>query len=245
MSIFKNLFSNKPQREQAPPCAAVICAAGSSSRMNGGDKLFMDLGGIPVLARTMLMFQNCEQIGEIIVSARSGDIAQIGSISKEFGITKLRCIVCGGATRLLSVYNGVAEVSKRYSLVAVHDGARPLVTDEVILPAIEAALRYGAAAPYIPVKDTIKKVGDGAYMNTLDRSGLAAMQTPQVFRNVLLIAALQNAMETNADITDDAQALELIGIKVAATAGSEENIKITTPVDLVFAEAILQRRYFE
>jgi 2-C-methyl-D-erythritol 4-phosphate cytidylyltransferase len=210
--------------------------------MGGEDKIFADLGGIPVLARTLLALDRCERIDEIIIAARSESIVDAGRLCKDFGITKPTRIVVGGPTRAESVYLASLEASRDAQLFAVHDGARPLVTDAVICAALDMAEKTGAAAPAVPVKDTIKRAADGVVTETPDREGLFAVQTPQAFDASLLKAALQAAIEAGAEVTDDCGAVERLGKKVYLSEGSYENIKITTPEDLAAAEAILERR---
>ena len=151
-------------------------------------------------------------------------------------------MVRGGESRTRSALLAALEADSRAELLAVHDGARPLVLPELIDTVIRQAERCAAAAPAIPVKDTIKVVRDGAVERTLDRSELMAVQTPQVFEASLLKAALQAALDQGAAVTDDCAAVERLGKVVYLTEGSEENIKITTPADLVLAEAILRAR---
>lgn len=155
---------------------------------------------------------------------------------------KVTMVVAGGASRAESVIIGLDTVSKKTRLVAVHDGARPLVTEEIVNAAIEKAAQTGAAAPAIPVKDTIKIAKDGIVERTPNRATLFAVQTPQVFDRDLLRGALQKAREDQAEVTDDCMACERIGMKVHLVAGSEENLKITTPLDLVLADEILAGR---
>lgn len=221
-------------------CAAVIVAAGSSSRMAGQDKLLADLCGKSVLARTLEAFQTCVMVDEIVVVTRADRLEEIGAVCAAY--KKVRIVVPGGETRTDSVMAGIAAVSKKMALVAVHDGARPLVSDEVICAAIEKAEKFGAAAPAIAVKDTIKVTKNNAVDYTPDRSTLCAIQTPQVFDCDLLRGALQNAKNKNLAVTDDCSAVEALGMTVFLTKGSEENIKITTPLDLDIAAAILNRR---
>ena len=155
---------------------------------------------------------------------------------------KVRIVVSGGASRTESVQKGLAAVSEGTQLVAVHDGARPLVPAEVITKAVAKAAKFGAAAPAIPVKDTIKVSESGAVDATPRRETLFAVQTPQVFDADLLRGALQNAAQHGLALTDDCSAVEALGMSVQLTEGSEENIKITTPLDLELAEAIVARR---
>ena len=170
------------------------------------------------------------------------DIAEIANICSEYDITKAKKIIIGGDTRAGSVYNGVMETAPGAYLIAVHDGARPLVTDDIITKAVLKASVTNAAAPAVPIKDTVKSVVDGKIIGTPDRSTLYAFQTPQVFSGDILKGALQNALEKRLPITDDCMAVEALGIPIYVTEGSYENIKITTPSDLDIAEMILERR---
>ena len=217
--------------------SAVLVAAGSSTRM-GFDKLSFDLGGETVLHRSIRAFAQCPQITELVLVAGKNRefVAQQAA-----DCPKPVQIVAGGATRAESAKNGV--LAAHGELVAVHDAARPFVSASVITAALEAAARCGAAAPAVPVKDTIKTVAeDGAVTGTPDRSTLRAVQTPQVFETALLKAALQSSLENEVPVTDDCSAVERLGKVVYLIDGDEENLKITTPVDLVIAEAILAER---
>ena len=147
-----------------------------------------------------------------------------------------------GDTRTASVLAGAREVSGEAELIAIHDGARPLVPPEVVDAAILRAAECGAAAPAVPVKDTVKRASGALVEATLDRDSLFAVQTPQVFQADLIRGALQKALDDGAAVTDDCAAVERIGMTVALTEGSYENIKITTPTDLLIAEAILSGR---
>ena len=223
-----------------PSCAAVIVAAGSGTRMGGVDKLLAELGGLPVLSRTLRVFDDHDMIDTIIVVAREDQLAKISCVSSPYH--KVRIVVPGGDTRQDSVMNGLKAVPEGTELVAVHDGARPLVTPEVITKAILKAAKFGAAAPAIPVKDTIKVSKNGGVDATPDRKTLFAVQTPQVFDLALLLGALQSAKEKKTALTDDCSAVEALGMTVMLTDGDEENLKITTPLDLELAELILKRR---
>lgn len=216
---------------------AVLVAAGSSTRM-GFDKLSFDLGGETVLERSVRAFDECPEVDElVIVTGASGENAQRAAARCKKPVR----LVKGGSTRAESARSGVAAAHGK--LVAVHDAARPFVSQSVIADTIAAAARCGAAAPAVPVKDTIKTVAeDGAVTGTPDRSTLRAVQTPQVFEADLLKAALQSALENEVPVTDDCSAVERLGKVVYLIDGDEENLKITTPVDLVIAEAILAER---
>lgn len=219
-------------------CGAVIVAAGSASRMKGIDKILTPLAGEPVLSRTLAAFQECDAVAEIVIVTRPDLILAVTDLSK--GFPKVRAVVAGGKTRQASVAAGLGALSDDCSLAAIQDGARPLVTWQLIDRTVRAANTYGAAAPAIPVKDTIKTVKGGLVESTPDRAFLYAVQTPQVFDTDLLKAALRKAQAQGTAVTDDCSAVENLGMKVKIVEGEERNIKITTPLDLKIAEAILE-----
>ena len=221
-------------------CGVVIVAAGNASRMGGIDKVMAPLNSEPMIVRTVRTFQNCDAVKEIVIVTREDLITKITSLCGKF--EKVRAVVVGGKDRAESVKNGLGMLSSKAKLAAVHDGARPLITEAVIDRTIRAAHTYGAAAPAIPVKDTIKVVEGGIVTATPDRSTLKAIQTPQVFDIDLLKGALKKAFANGAAITDDASAVELLGYKVKVVEGDERNIKITTPMDLKIAELLLEDR---
>lgn len=236
-------FFKKYRAAQRPRCAALVAAAGSSTRMGGINKLLQPLDGVPVLIRTLEALERSRLVDEIIVAARECDLVEIAQFCHTYGITKCAKVVRGGESRAHSVLLAALEASADVQLLAVQDGARPLVTPELIDKVVAQAARCGAAAPAVPVKDTIKQIReDGAVENTLERSHLRAVQTPQVFTAELLKAALQSVLEQGIEVTDDCAAVELLGKVVFLTEGDEANLKITTPGDLVLAEAILQTR---
>ena len=239
LKLGKNLFSSDKGH---PFTSAVIAAGGSSSRMQGENKLFLRICGVPVIAHTLEAFQNCALIDEIIVSAREEDIIEIADMCKEYDIKKAVKIVRGGKNRTESVMNGIYEVSGLSKFVAIHDGARPLVTEDVIKGAITLAYKTGAAAPCVPVKDTIKVLDADVITATPDRSKLFSVQTPQVFDIELIKGALTKAISEGAELTDDCAAAERIGMVVHASPGDHANIKITTPEDIIVANALLISR---
>lgn len=219
-------------------CGAVIVAAGNASRMGGIDKVMAPLGGEPMIVRTVRAFQESDTVREIVVVTRQDLIEQIRQLCA--GFDKLRCVVPGGEDRAGSVENGLKALSGKVKLVAIHDGARPLISGEVIERTVRAANTYGAAAPAIPVKDTVKAVRGGIVMATPDRSKLRAVQTPQVFDYDLLLAALKNARKKALTITDDCSAVEAMEMSVKIVEGDERNIKVTTPLDLKVAQVFLE-----
>ena len=240
LKLFSKLF-HRGEKPSHPYCSVIVAAAGSSSRM-GENKLLMPLDGIPVLARTLQSLDGAELVDEIVIAAREEDLLAFGDLCKIYGISKPVKIVRGGATRLESVLAASLECREGAAYLAVHDGARPLVTPELVDGVIALAHRANAAAPAVPVKDTVKIVREGKVESTPDRDTLRAIQTPQAFDGPLLRAALQAAAEAGAAVTDDCAAVERLGKEVYILDGSYENIKITTPEDLALAEAILQRR---
>lgn len=240
LKLFSKLF-HKGEKPSHPYCSAIVAAAGTSSRM-GENKLLLPLDGIPVLARTLQSLDGAELVDEIVIAAREEDLLAFGDLCKIYGITKPVKIVRGGATRLESVLAASLECREDAAYLAVHDGARPLVTPELIDGVIALAHRTNAAAPAVPVKDTVKVVRNGKVESTPDRDTLRAIQTPQAFDGPLLRAALQAAAEAGEAVTDDCAAVERLGKEVYILDGSYENIKITTPEDMAMAEAILQRR---
>ena len=222
-------------------CGAVIVAAGSASRMEGIDKALALLGGEPMILQTVKAFQKCSAIEEIVIVTRQDLLEKIAQLTMPY--EKVKAVVLGGADRTQSVMCGLAALSEKVELAAIHDGARPLITPELIEKTVSAADFHGAAAPAVAVKDTVKVIAqDGAVLETPDRSALRAVQTPQVFDATILKAALQAAVDKELPITDDCSAVEHLGKTVYLVEGDEENIKITTPMDIILAEAILRRR---
>ncbi len=219
-------------------CGAVIVAAGNASRMGGIDKVMAPLGGEPVIVRTVRNFQECDAIREIVVVTRSDLIVPIMDLCHDFN--KVKAVVVGGDDRAASVNMGLNTLSDKCKLVAVQDGARPFAGWQLIDRVVRAAGAYGAVAPAISVKDTIKVVAGGIVSNTPDRSSLKAVQTPQVFDFDLLRGALKKARMDGITITDDCSAVEHMGMSVKIVDGDERNIKITTPMDLKIAELILE-----
>lgn len=221
-------------------CGAVIVAAGSASRMGGIDKVMAPLGGEPMILRTVRAFEDCEAVKEIVIVTRKDLIGPIAELCS--GFTKIRSVVQGGSSRQESVKLGLLALSKEVRLAAVHDGARPLVSGELIDKVIRAAHSYGAAAPAIPVKDTIKVFEGGFIAATPDRSTLRAVQTPQVMDRDLLLGALEKAEQEGTALTDDCSAVEHIGMRVRLVEGEERNLKVTTPLDLKIAELLLEEK---
>ena len=219
-------------------CGAVIVASGSASRMGGIDKVMAPLGGEPMILRTVRTFQNCGAIKEIVIVTREDLILPITELCG--GFDKVRAVVRGGDSRQASVKLGLSAFTDKMELAAVHDGARPLVSEAVIDRTIRAAHTYGGAAPVVSVKDTIKVFEGGFIASTPDRETLRAVQTPQVFDLDLLRGALEKADKDGAAVTDDCSAVERLGLKIRLVEGEERNLKVTTPMDLKIAEMLLE-----
>ncbi|MCI9390826.1 MAG: 2-C-methyl-D-erythritol 4-phosphate cytidylyltransferase [Oscillospiraceae bacterium] len=242
--LFSRLFHR--EKEAHPFCSAIVAAAGSSRRMGEVNKLMAPLlDGVPVLAWTLRALNEAELVDEIVVAVREEDLLSTGDLCKIYGISKPVKIVRGGDTRLDSVLAASLECREDAAFLAVHDGARPLASPALIDRTIALARRTNAAAPAVPVKDTVKLVRDGVVVSTPPREDLRAVQTPQVFEASLLRAALQAARDAGGAVTDDCAAVERLGKEVHLTEGDYENIKITTPEDLLLAAEILRRREAE
>ncbi|MCI8698078.1 MAG: 2-C-methyl-D-erythritol 4-phosphate cytidylyltransferase, partial [Oscillospiraceae bacterium] len=185
-------------------------------------------------------FEEAPSVSEVVVVARTDLVPEVARLCQDHGLTKVVKVIRGGEDRTQSARLGTLECSPKAKLIAIHDGARPFVTVRVIEDAVAQAARSGAAAPAVPVKDTIKEVRDGLVERTLDRSALYAVQTPQVFDGDLIRAALQKALDDAARLTDDCAAVERLGMKVVLTRGDERNIKLTTPADLLIGEVLAE-----
>ena len=231
------------RRGSHPYCAALVPAAGRSRRMGGTDKLTALLGGEPVLHRTLWALDNARLVDEIVVAASPDRLEEIAALCVRAGVKKPLRVVEGGESRAQSVLMAALAASDRCELLAVHDGARPLIRGEQVDDMVRLGQKTYAAAPALPVTDTVK-VADtaGVVQSTPDRSSLYAVQTPQVFQANLLTAALQSAVEADAEITDDCSAVERLGKMVYLAPGWRENIKITTQEDLMLAETFLRER---
>ncbi len=230
----------KPVRKLLPlrRCGAVIVAAGSASRMGGIDKVMAPLKGEPMILHTVRAFQECDAIAEIVVVTRPDLILPITKLTNVFD--KVTAVVSGGASRQESVALGMNALSDKCELAAIQDGARPLVTWQLIDRVVRAAHSHHAAIPVIPVKDTIKVCNSALVVSTPDRSTLRAVQTPQVFDYDLLRGALKQAEIDGAEVTDDCSAVERLGMSVRTVEGDERNLKVTTPIDLKFAEMLME-----
>ena len=236
------LEQNKEFAKAKPFVTAVIVAAGNSTRMGGVNKQFLLIDGVPVLIRTLLAFSQSDIIDEIIVAAREEDIPKMFAMIKEYKVLKVTDIVKGGKTRQESVFNAIRRSSPLSEYFAIHDGARPLVTEKIIEDTVREAFLTGAAATGVRVKDTVKVVNENGFITaTPDRNYLWAVHTPQVFERRLYLSAIDNVLNSEM-FTDDCKLLEEYGAEVKMVEGSYENIKITTPEDTDIAQAILYRR---
>ena len=223
---------------------AIILAGGSGKRMgNPIPKQLREIKGIPVIVRSLQAFQECKEVRSIIVVSREDDIPTICDLCKTYNISKLKKIVPGGKTRLLSAYMGFEAIESRENLIAIHDAARCLITSEQISEIIEKAGAYGAAIAACSEKDTIKQVNEkGVIVSTIDRNNIYHAQTPQIFERRVYENALYKAIKNDIEITDDAQMVELCGDKVMVVDCGPDIFKITYERDMIVAELVLERR---
>jgi 2-C-methyl-D-erythritol 4-phosphate cytidylyltransferase len=221
----------------------IIPAAGQGKRMNAGkNKQFILLGNLPVIIHTLSVFEQDSCCTGIILVTNEAEVATFKELLTIHQISKVQHIVFGGEERQHSVYNGLLKVESRSELVLVHDGARPFITVDKIHELVKETSTSGAAILAVPVKDTIKKVTNGKVDETVERSSLWAVQTPQAFRVQLLLDAYKHASEMGLVGTDDASLVEQMDKPVKVVAGDYENIKLTTPEDLIYGESILRKR---
>ena len=236
------IFSKKKSAVNNPQCAVVIVAAGSSERM-GFDKIMYKIGDIPVIIRTALAFNRSELVSEIVIVAASSKLEEIADLCSKFDLKKVRTIVCGGSNRAESALAGVSAVSEGAKLIAIHDGARPLVTEELIARTVFAAAEYRAAVPAVKCTDTLKKISeDGFTVQNVCRDDVVSIQTPQIFDADIIKGALTAVVTKNIAVTDDSSAVELMGLKSRIVEGDKENIKLTTVADIKIAEFLFSIR---
>lgn len=220
---------------------ALIMAAGSSSRMKGKPKQFIEIDGKSVLLRSLQAFENNEWVDKIIVVSKTQYFEEINKQAKEGNVSKFAGVVSGGNSRMDSVKEGMKYIGGS-QYVLVHDCARPLVTDKVIGDVAYAAIQYGAAICGVAVKDTIKKIDEsGMVAQTFERASLISVQTPQGFKAELLNCALNNA-DNLSTYTDDASVVEAAGHNVKVVQGDYKNIKITTNEDIATAIGFLKEK---
>ncbi len=221
--------------------SAIVVAAGSGSRMQSNvKKTYLEINGIPLIIRTLRVLEQSQVIKEVVLVVAEQDIEDAKRLVEQYGLRKINRYAPGGEDRQGSVYNGIQAVDEQAELILVHDGARPFVTLQEIERVVEQAGRYGAATIATPVKDTVKKVADGIVQETIPRSSLYSVQTPQVFEAARLREAHLKAREQGYQGTDDASLFERLGYPVRIVEGSYRNIKLTTPEDLLIAAVFLQ-----
>ncbi|MDO4607888.1 MAG: 2-C-methyl-D-erythritol 4-phosphate cytidylyltransferase [Clostridia bacterium] len=218
----------------------IIVAAGSSSRMQGINKQFMPILGVPVIARTLMAFEKCADISKIIIVTAHDSVLDMQTVCEKYMITKLTDIVVGGANRHQSVMNGIKVLDKNDLQVLIHDGARPFVDCQTIGEVARSLNAYDAALCVTKINDTVKKVNaEGKVMATVDRSMLYSAQTPQGVNIKEYMLACESVNDADS-FTDDVSIMEATGYNVKAVVGSGKNIKITTPDDIFIAESIVK-----
>ncbi|NLE67410.1 MAG: 2-C-methyl-D-erythritol 4-phosphate cytidylyltransferase [Lentisphaerae bacterium] len=220
----------------------IIVAAGKSERMGKGvDKAFLSLGAKPVVVYSLLAFEHCPDIEEVVLVVRSDRIEAARCMVQMFGCMKVKKIVAGGLQRQVSVVKGLEAVRDGVSVVVVHDGARPCVTPELISASVRSAREHGSGVAAVKITDTVKEVVKGNMIaKTVDRTKLWAVQTPQAFKRDLLVKALDLVKKKKLTVTDEASAVELISKNVRLVVSSSANLKITTADDLVLAGALMR-----
>ena len=220
--------------------AVIVVAAGNATRMGGINKQLLKIGGMPVIARTLLFFEQSEQIKNIILVVRKSDVYAMQLLAEEYNLSKLSDIVEGGESRQESVRNGLARLPLDEKCVLIHDGARPLVDNATLCRVLEGLKTYKAVTCGVWVKDTIKRVKEnGEIAETLNRSELFAVQTPQG----VWVEEYKSALEQTGDIsafTDDVSIMESAGYTALGVEGSYKNIKITTKEDIALAQSYLE-----
>ncbi len=218
----------------------IIVAAGSFTRMKGLNKQLAEISGMPVIIRTLMAFERNECISNIILVVRADDLFSMQLLTEKYNITKLSDIVCGGSNRQESVLKGLSRVSGSSENVLIHDGARPLVGQDIINNVVSGLEKCSAVTCSVPMIDTVKKIdSEGKVIKTLDRSDLVCVQTPQGVRIADYKAAIERVGDISA-FTDDTSIMERAGFEVLTVEGSRKNIKITTPSDITLAESLLE-----
>ena len=234
---FKLCYESSEETARYP---VIVVAAGSSSRMQGVNKQLALLEGVPVIVRTLKAFDNCPFISRIILVTRSEDIPVMQSLAEQYGISSLTDITEGGENRHESVKNGFLRLAENEERVLIHDGARPLVTDLVIGNVTAALANEKAVICAVPIHDTVKRADENGYVkDTLDRTSLFAVQTPQGVAVKEYLEACQS-VEGASLLTDDAALMEAAGYRVRIVNGDRKNIKITTKGDLETARVYLE-----
>ena len=222
--------------------SAIVLAAGSASRMEGINKQLAEIDRIPVFVMSALRFNTSDMVSEVIIAAPQSDVQQFTELAKAHGVTKLKCVVSGGATRALSVKNALSFVSDECGYIAIHDGARPLIETADIDRVLNDAVEHGAAIAAAPATDTVKVSQGGFIADTPDRSVLYYAQTPQAFSKKLYLDCLEKLGSEAELLTDDSALVERCGGRVKLTEVTKCNMKLTRPDDLAAAEAIYRNR---
>ncbi|MFT9494128.1 2-C-methyl-D-erythritol 4-phosphate cytidylyltransferase [Anaerosolibacter sp.] len=220
----------------------IILAAGQGKRMNASsNKQYLILKDRPILAHTISAFEKCPMINQIILVVHEDEQELCKkNILEKYKYTKIKHLVKGGKERQESVYNGLKAIDEKTNIVLIHDGARPLITEQVIVRCIHGAIEYGAVSAGVPIKETIKIMGKDRFVSyTPKREDVWVTQTPQTFQKDTILKAHEFAIAQEIIGTDDAMLVEHMGMKIKMVEGDYENIKITTPEDLIAAEAIL------
>jgi len=228
--------------------AAVIPAAGAGVRMGGKrPKQFLELGGMPVVARTLGVFQSCPAVDFIVLVVPGPEVDACAGLVEAYGLGKVRKVVPGGARRQDSVRLGLEACAGDCEFVLIHDGVRPLLTADLVERCVRGAFEHGAVIAALPAKETVKEAdSEGVVVRTPDRRSLWLVQTPQAFKTREILGAHRRALEEGWDeMTDDALLLERIGVRVRVIPGEEDNIKVTTPNDLEIARHLLEMRKAE
>lgn len=240
----KNILRSFLPPKEAKHCTAIIVAGGCGSRMGSSTtKQMMTVDGMPIVARTISVFEHCDKIKDIIIVAKKEEIPKYADFIKKYGFKKIRKVTCGGDTRQQSVLRGFDHISDKCDFVAIHDAARCLVTEQNILDVLSAAERYSGASAAAPAKDTIKVTDSkGFVLSTPDRATVWSAQTPQIFKTEVYRAAAYYAKEKGFEGTDDNSLVEWLGCKVKLVDCGYENIKITTPEDIPIAQTLLKLR---
>jgi 2-C-methyl-D-erythritol 4-phosphate cytidylyltransferase len=223
--------------------SAIIVAAGSSRRM-GFDKLFAPLLGKPVLWHSLKAFGDCKEVDEILVVTKDDGMDEVEKLVKDEKLKKVTKVISGGPERHISVWNGLQAVNSQGSeFVAIHDGARPLTTPELIEACLDLAKTHGAACCASQIPDTVKRASiEQMVTESVERAGLWAMQTPQIFSSGLILQAYAALMAKHEMVTDEVSAVQKLGKKIALLKNNEWNFKITFPHDLELAEQVLELR---
>lgn len=211
--------------------SVIIVAAGEGKRFGKKDKLFIKIAQKPLIIHTLNRFEKNKKVDNIILVVKKSKITKYKNLIKEYNIKKVKIIIPGGSTRQASSFCGLKAVDKDTDIVLIHDGARPYISDKLINKIVENTLRFGAAVPVLPVRDTLKIIKDNYILSTPPRENIFFVQTPEGFKYEVLWEAYQRERDKNKHFTDDAQLLEETKNKVRVVEGEHQNIKITTPED--------------